>query len=61
MIGSHTITSAVVENNGRTPNGTFDSGLINTGDSFPFVFDKAGEYPYYCTTHPWITGMVIVS
>jgi plastocyanin len=61
MIGAHTITSGIVENNRPTSKGTFDSGLINTGDSFPFVFDKADEYPYYCTIYLWMTGMVIVS
>jgi plastocyanin len=54
----HTITSGIVENNRPTPDGSFDSGIINPGDSFPFVFDKAGEYPYYCTIHPFMTGKV---
>lgn len=55
---SHTVTSGIVENNRPTPDGSFDSGIINPGDSFPFVFDKAGEYPYYCTIHPFMTGKV---
>jgi len=54
----HTITSGIMENNRPTPDGSFDSGIINPGDSFPFVFDKAGEYPYYCTIHPFMTGKV---
>ena len=54
----HTVTSGIVENNRPTPDGSFDSGIINPGDSFPFVFDKAGEYPYYCTIHPFMTGKV---
>lgn len=54
----HTVTSGIVENNRLTPDGSFDSGIMNPGDSFPFVFDKAGEYPYYCTIHPWMTGKV---
>ena len=58
MIGLHTITSGTVENNRPTPTGSFDSRLINSGDSFPFVFVKAGEYAYYCTIHPWMTGKV---
>lgn len=57
----HTVTSGVVENNSPKPDGKFDSGIINQGDSFPFVFDAAGEYPYYCTLHPWMTGRVTVS
>jgi plastocyanin len=55
---SHTVTSGTVQNNTPTPDGRFDSGIMNAGDSFSFVFDKAGEYPYYCTIHPWMTGKV---
>jgi plastocyanin len=54
----HTVTSGTVESNRPTPDGRFDSGIMNAGDSFPFVFDKAGDYPYYCTIHPWMTGKV---
>ena len=61
MIGPHTITSGTVENNRPIPTGSFDSRLINSGDSFPFVFDNPGEYAYYCTIHPWLTGKVTVS
>ena len=58
MVGAYTVTSEIVENNRPTPDGSFDSGIINPGDSFPFVFNKAGEYPYYCTIHPFMTGKV---
>jgi plastocyanin len=58
MIGAYTVTSGIVENNRPTPDGSFDSGIINPGDSFPFVFDRAGEYPYYYTIHPFMTGKV---
>jgi plastocyanin len=58
---SHTVTSGTVQNNTPTPDGSFDSGILNPGDSFPFVFDKAGEYPYYCTIHPWMTAKVTAS
>ncbi len=54
----HTVTSGTVENSRPKPDGSFDSGIINPGNSFPFVFDKAGEYPYYCMIHPWMTGKV---
>jgi plastocyanin len=54
----HTVTSGTVQSNRPSPDGSFDSGIMNAGDSFPFIFDKAGEYPYYCTIHPWMTGKV---
>jgi plastocyanin len=57
----YTITAGTVENNRPTPTGTFDSGLINSGDISPFVFDKAGEYSCYCTVHPWMDGKVRAS
>lgn len=31
--------------------GAFDSGTLNTGDTFEFTFEEPGEYPYYCTFH----------
>jgi plastocyanin len=49
---SHTMTSGTVQNNKPTTDGRFTLGIINTGQSFLFVFDKAGEYPYYCSIHP---------
>src|SRR5215212_3239613 len=58
---SHTVTSGTVRNNTPTPDGMFDSGILNAGDSFPFLFDKAGEYPYYCTIHPCMTAKVTAS
>jgi plastocyanin len=61
MIGSHTITSGTVENNRLTPTGSFDSQLIKPRDSFPFVFDKAGEYLCYYVIHPHMTGKVTLS
>ncbi len=57
----HSITSGIIQNNSPAPNGVLDSGLINSGESFRYVFDRAGEYPYYCTIHPWMTGKVTVS
>jgi plastocyanin len=57
----HTVTSGVVENSSPKPDGKFDSGIMMNGDSFPFVFDAAGEYPYYCMLHPFMTGKVTVN
>jgi plastocyanin len=57
----HTVTSGVVENNTPTPDGAFDSGIMNAGSSFSFVFDTAGEYDHYCLLHPFMTGKVVVN
>jgi len=57
----HTATSGIVENNVPKPDGAFDSEFLNKGQSFSFVFDKTGEYDYYCLIHPYMTGKVIVN
>jgi plastocyanin len=57
----HTATSGVVENNAPVPDGVFDSGFLNNGQSFSFVFDTAGAYDYYCTLHPFMTGKITVN
>lgn len=39
----------------------FNSGILKTGDTFSYKFDKPGVYHYFCTIHPWRVGMVTVS
>ena len=39
----------------------FNSGLLKTGDTFSYKFDKPGVYHYFCTIHPWRIGIVTVS
>ncbi|MGH9991769.1 MAG: cupredoxin domain-containing protein [Nitrososphaera sp.] len=56
----HTVTSGAVESDAPKPDGTFDSGILNKGQTFSYVFDKAGEYDYFCLLHPFMTGKVIV-
>jgi len=53
----HTVTSG---NPLEGPDGIFDSGIIMSGDTFSYTFSEAGNYQYYCTIHPWMTGTVIV-
>ncbi len=40
--------------------GIFDSGLLDNGETFSFVFDEIGEYSYHCTPHPSMKGKIIV-
>ena len=35
-----------------SPSGEWDSGVLNTNQTFPFTFDEVGTFPYYCTVHP---------
>ena len=42
------------------PNG-FQSGLVNPGDEFVVEDLKEGDYPYFCSVHPWMKGMLYVT
>jgi plastocyanin len=55
----HTATSG--ENS--TPDNKFDSSLVSPGQSSkPIAMpNEPGQYPYFCTLHPWMTGTVTVS
>jgi plastocyanin len=55
--GLHTVTSGDMTT-GKT--GVFDSNIMQKGSTFSFLFDKVGEYDYFCTLHPFMTGRVIV-
>lgn len=52
-VAPHSVTSS----NGAG----FDSGDMQPGQSFQWTFGQAGEYPFYCTLHPWMTGTVTVA
>jgi plastocyanin len=39
---------------------TFDSGALDTDDTYSFTFSKPGKYAYYCKVHPHMTGTIIV-
>lgn len=36
------------------------SGVIHRGDTFSFIFDKAGKYHYKCRLHPRMKGEIDV-
>jgi plastocyanin len=41
-------------------NGAFRSKVLDTGEHFSFTFAKVGEFHYFCSIHPHMTGIVIV-
>ncbi|MBI5332084.1 MAG: cupredoxin family copper-binding protein [Candidatus Aenigmarchaeota archaeon] len=43
-----------------TLTGIFDSGILNTGQSFSYTFNIPGTYDYICTLHPSMRARVIV-
>ncbi|MFN3654652.1 MAG: PEFG-CTERM sorting domain-containing protein [Candidatus Nitrosotenuis sp.] len=53
----HTVTSGTLDGG---PDGVFDSSLFMAGKTFSHKFEEAGEFPYFCVVHPWMTGKVIV-
>lgn len=40
--------------------GVFKSKVRDTDEKFSYTFTKAGEYPYYCSVHPKMTGTIVV-
>jgi plastocyanin len=40
--------------------GAFDSGNIDPGTNFTYVFTTAGTYSYHCDYHVWMKGTIIV-
>lgn len=38
----------------------WDSGTLTTGQTFTFVFNTSGVFPYFCAIHPTMRGEIIV-
>ncbi len=53
----HTVTSGNMTT-GKT--GVFDSNIMQKGSTFSFLFDKVGDYNYFCAIHPFMTGRIVV-
>ena len=47
----HTVTSA---------DKTFASKALDTDDRYEYTFTNEGDFSYYCTVHPFMTGIVHV-
>jgi len=59
--GVHSFTSGTVDGFTLSPDGTFDTGILMSGDSFEWTPTVSGEYPYYCMLHAWQVGTIIVN
>lgn len=40
--------------------GVFKSKVLDSGDRFSFTFAKPGQFGYFCSLHPHMTGTIIV-
>lgn len=40
---------------------SFKSKALDTDDRFSFTFSAPGEYAYFCSLHPHMTGKIIVT
>ena len=55
---AHTSTSGTAA--GDDVGVAWDSSLVMMNSSYTTPALDAGEYPYFCMVHPWMTGLVIV-
>jgi len=59
-------TTIVWSNRDETPHtliandGSFVSKAMDTDDHYEHTFAAPGDYPYFCTLHPFMTGVVHV-
>ena len=53
----HTITSVTPQGD---IDGLYDSGFINAGESYSRQYTDLGDYYYFCSIHPWMSGIVHV-
>jgi plastocyanin len=44
----------------REKDGKFKSSALDTDDKFSQAFAAPGEYEYFCSIHPYMTGKIIV-
>lgn len=55
----HTVTSSS-SSSSSSEDSNFDSDVLRRDETFSFTFDREGEYSYFCTLHPSMTGTIIV-
>lgn len=57
----HTVTSSPQTNMTQGGGALINSGPLNQGQTFSYIFYKHGFYPYQCGFHPYMTGWVNVT
>jgi plastocyanin len=44
----------------REKDGKFKSAALDADDTFSQTFSAPGEYEYFCSIHPYMTGKIVV-
>jgi plastocyanin len=48
------------EHSATADDGSFDTKMLSLGEKGSYTFTKAGTYTYHCSSHPSMTGTIIV-
>ena len=54
----HTVSSGTPKDG---EDGIIYSGLMQPDEVFAFSFDESGTFPYFCTIHPWMEGLIVAN
>lgn len=60
-VANHQVSTGMVDGRRPRPDGRVSSPLLFRGDEFAAPFRDAGVYPYYCSVHPFMSGLVVVT
>jgi plastocyanin len=60
-VNEHSAPHTVTSGSPGSPDGTWESGTLNTSGEFSFDFSAAGTYEYFCSIHPDMRGTVTVA
>jgi len=59
-VGTWTNTGTEAHTASADDGRTFDSPVVNPGETYKETFTQSGRYPYHCSFHRWMTGIVTV-
>ncbi len=59
-INKDAVTHVIMSGIPAHPDSLFESGDLAQNDTFEYIFDSTGVFPYYCTIHPSMTGVITV-
>lgn len=55
------VNVGVAPHSATANDGSFDSGFLDTGDRFDHTFTAPATIPYFCSIHPSMTGVIVVT